>query len=213
MLVLTRSEPQPFTDKQIELLTTFADQAVIAIENIRLFEAEQQRTRELTGVRWNSRPRHPRCSRSSPALRATSNRYLTMLEKAVRICDAKFGSIYRWDGDAFDLVATHNVPPAFAERRRSRLRPNPGLPPLAWWRLNGSSRCRCGGRTNLHSYNVIHTSSRPWNLAVYADGYGRPNAKRERADRCDPVPRQEVRPFTDKQIELVTNLPPKRSSR
>ena len=39
-----------------------------------------------------------------------------MLENAVRICDAKFGYIYRWDGDAFDLVATYNVPPAFAER-------------------------------------------------------------------------------------------------
>jgi two-component system, NtrC family, sensor kinase len=48
VLVLTRSEPRPFTNKQIELLTTFADQAVIAIENVRLFEGEQQRTRELT---------------------------------------------------------------------------------------------------------------------------------------------------------------------
>ena len=50
-----------------------------------------------------------------------------MLEKAVRICDANFGNIYRWDGDALHLVAAHNTPPAFAAeaRRRSLFRPDP----------------------------------------------------------------------------------------
>jgi hypothetical protein len=52
--------------------------------------------------------------------------FATMLENAVRICDAKFGNIYRWDGDALHLVAMHNTPPALAEaRRRSPLRPGP----------------------------------------------------------------------------------------
>ena len=49
-----------------------------------------------------------------------------MLENAARICDAKFGNIYRWDGEVFHLVATHNTPPTFAEaRRRSPMRPRP----------------------------------------------------------------------------------------
>ena len=54
--------------------------------------------------------------------------FASMLENAVRICDAKFGNIYRWDGDALHLAAAHNIPPAFAELRgRSPLRPNPKL--------------------------------------------------------------------------------------
>ncbi|MGC1296313.1 MAG: GAF domain-containing protein [Alloacidobacterium sp.] len=55
--------------------------------------------------------------------------FASMLEKAVHICDAKFGYIYRWDGDAFDLFATYNVPPAFAGARRGlRIHPEPGMP-------------------------------------------------------------------------------------
>ena len=64
VMAMTRAVPRPFSDKQIELVTTFADQAVIAIENVRLFEEVQARTAELS-VAWNSRPRRPRFSRSS----------------------------------------------------------------------------------------------------------------------------------------------------
>jgi hypothetical protein len=49
--------------------------------------------------------------------------FASMLENATRICDAKFGNIYRWDGEALHLLASHNTPPAYAEhRRRSPLR-------------------------------------------------------------------------------------------
>ena len=105
VFVLTRDAVNPFTDKQIELVTTFADQAVIAIENVRLFEAEQQRTRELTESLEQQ-------TATSEVLQVISSSpgdlqpvFEAMLENAVRICDAKFGNIYRWDGDALHLLA------------------------------------------------------------------------------------------------------------
>jgi GAF domain-containing protein len=121
---LLRDEVSPFTAKQIEMATTFADQAVIAIENTRLFEAEQQRTRELTESLEQQ-------TATSDVLRVISSSpgdlepvFSTMLENAVRICDAKFGNIYRWDGESLHLLAAHNTPAALAEfRKRSALQP------------------------------------------------------------------------------------------
>src|SRR5262249_346703 len=90
VLSLVRSEVRPFTDKQIELVTTFADQAVIAIENVRLFEAEQQRTRELTESLEQQ-------TATSEVLKVISSSpgelqrvFQAMLDNATRICGAKF---------------------------------------------------------------------------------------------------------------------------
>jgi transcriptional regulator with GAF, ATPase, and Fis domain len=129
VITLGRKSVRPFTDKQIELAETFADQAVIAIENTRLFEAEQQRSRELSESLEQQ-------TATSGVLQVISSSpgdlqpvFDTMLHNAVRICDAKFGNIFRWEGDALHLVATHNIPPAFAElRRRSPFSPGPENP-------------------------------------------------------------------------------------
>ena len=92
---------RPFTDKQIELVTTFADQAVIAIENARLFEAEQQRTRELTESleQQTATSEVLQVISSSPGDLAAGVRRRCWRTPS-RICDAKFGNIYRWDGEA-----------------------------------------------------------------------------------------------------------------
>ena len=113
---LTRDEVNPFTDKQIELATTFADQAVIAIENVRLFEAEQQRTRELSESLEQQ-------TATADVLRVISSSpgelepvFSAMLENATRICQAQFGMLNLYDGSAFHNVALHNPPPQFAKR-------------------------------------------------------------------------------------------------
>jgi hypothetical protein len=119
---ILREEVRPFTDKQIELVTNFAAQAVIAIENTRLLHElreslqQQTATAEVLGV-ISSTP-----GELTPVFEA-------MLAKGTRLCEAKFGHLYLYEGGALRVVASHNVPPAFDQaRRRGPFHPSPGAP-------------------------------------------------------------------------------------
>jgi GAF domain-containing protein/nitrogen-specific signal transduction histidine kinase len=107
-LVLQRFAPGPFSPRQIELVETFADQAVIAMENARLLTEQrealdrQTATAEVLKV-INSSPGH-----LAPVFDA-------MLDKAIELCGAKFGTLFLRDGQAFTVAANRNVPPAFAK--------------------------------------------------------------------------------------------------
>ena len=112
----------PFSDKQIALVKNFAAQAVIAIENARLLNELRQRTTDLTERTADLTEALEQQTATSEVLQVISSSpgdlepvFATMLENAVRICDASFGNIYRRDGDEFRLVAAHNTPAAFAE--------------------------------------------------------------------------------------------------
>jgi signal transduction histidine kinase len=108
-LVLRRTKVELFSDKQIELVETFADQAVIAIENVRLFEAEQQRSRELSESLQQQTATADVLkviSRSAFDLQAVLD---TLVESAVRLCDARFGAVFRLDRDLLYLAAHHNL--------------------------------------------------------------------------------------------------------
>ena len=206
VIALGRNSVRPFTDKQIELVTTFADQAVIAIENVRLFEAEQQRTRELTESLEQQ-------TATSEVLQVISSSpgdlepvFGTMLTKAVRICDAKFGNIFRWDGDALHLLATHNVPIAFDDvRRRLPLRPSPGTP---IGRMVAT-------KTVVHVTDLAGEKSyierAPSVVAAVELGGIRtflavPMLKEGELIGAFTLNRPEVRPFTEKEIALVTSF-------
>jgi transcriptional regulator with GAF, ATPase, and Fis domain len=98
ILVYHLGEVQPFTDKQIALVETFADQAAIAIENVRLLDELRKRTSDLSESLEQQ-------TATSEVLQVISSSpgdlqpvFEAMLQKAVRICDARFGNIYRWDG-------------------------------------------------------------------------------------------------------------------
>ena len=118
VIALIRNTVRPFTSRQIELVTTFADQAVIAIENVRLFEAEQQRSRELSESLEQQ-------TATSAVLQVISNSpgetepvFKAILANATRICEAEFGVLHLSEGDLFRTVAFHNAPPAYVDAKR-----------------------------------------------------------------------------------------------
>ena len=204
---LARTRVDPFTQREIELVTTFADQAVIAIENVRLFEAEQQRTQELVELLEQQ-------TATSDVLRVISSSpgdlqpvFEAMLENAVRICDAKFGGIYRIEGDTIRLVSTHSdVPAAYAGARRfAPFRPS----------TKHYFGRMMAARTVLHIVDTAadegYVKRRPEYVAAVELGGVRtfmavPMLKENEPIGAFLLARQEVRPFTEKQIGLVTSF-------
>src|SRR5262249_33024112 len=130
VIVLQRKRVQPFTEKQIELVTTFADQAVIAIENVRLFDEVQARTRDLSEALEQQTATSEVLGVISSCPGELEPVFHAMLENATRICEAQFGTLYECKGDAFRPVALHNASAGYAERRQSNdlLRPPPDVP-------------------------------------------------------------------------------------
>ena len=100
-IIIRRTEVRPFTDKQIKLLETFADQAVIAIENVRLFKELRSATQNCAR-RWSIRRQRPKCSASSAARRPTCSRCSTPSSRAPRgfvgsmtwCCDSARGTLW-----------------------------------------------------------------------------------------------------------------------
>jgi GAF domain-containing protein len=115
VMTMNRMQVRPFTKKQIDLATTFADQAAIAIENVRLFDEVQQRTEELSeslAQQTATADVLKVISRSAFDLQRVLQ---TLLETAVRLCGAQHGLIFRYDGESCHAVASHNTPPGYFE--------------------------------------------------------------------------------------------------
>ena len=96
---IRRNEARPFTQRQIELVTTFADQAVIAIENVRLFDEVQARTRELSESLEQQTATSEVLSVISSSPGELEPVFQAMLEKATRICGARFGTLWLCEED------------------------------------------------------------------------------------------------------------------
>ena len=193
-----RTEVRPFTDKQIELLSNFAAQAVIAIENTRLLNELRDSLEQQTAT--------------SDVLRVISSSpgelvsvFATILDNAVRICDAKFGTLYLCEGDGFRAVAMHNAPPAYADARAAIVRPP--LDSSLGRAAKTKQVAQVADVTKLRSY----VEGDPFVISAVERGNYRalisvPMLKEDELIGAITIHRQEVRPFTDKQIELVQNF-------
>jgi signal transduction histidine kinase len=132
VIAVSRSEPRPFSDGEIALLETFADQAVIAIENVRLFTELQGKNRALTQAHAQVTETLEQQMATAEILRVISSSptdvtpvFRTILANANRLCDASFSVLWLWYGDALTAVAHENVSPSLAELlRTARLRPH-----------------------------------------------------------------------------------------
>jgi GAF domain-containing protein len=206
LLVLHRATVRPFTDKQIELVETFADQAVIAIENVRLFDEVQARTRELSESLEQQ-------TATSEVLKVISSSpgelepvFNAMLANATRICDAKFGTLYLRKGDAFYATAFHNAPLAFIEARKNRpLHPSPETT------LGRAARTKQVAQTLDSTKREVYRQRDPFVVAGVELGGFRtivsvPMLKEDELIGVITIYRQEVLRFSDKQIELVQNF-------
>ena len=204
VMSVTRAAPRPFTQQQIDLVTTFAAQAVIAIENVRLFEAEQQRTHELSEAleQQTATSEVLRVISSSPGELAPV--FQAMLSNAVRVCDAKFGVLLRYGDNAFHAVATLDVPPAYAEfMRRGSFRPD--VEPA----LAGSPVHRLLLSKEIIQIDDVLSEANPGPAGQYGGARSLiavPLKKESELVGAFVIYRQDVRPFTDKHIELVTNF-------
>src|SRR5262249_31913848 len=123
-MVLWKTAVEPFDDKQIQLAETYADQAVIAIENVRLFDQVQERTRQLSEALEQQTATSEVLSVISSSPGDLGPVFQAMLENATRLCEASFGNLLLYDGDAFRHVALYNAPRRWAaEQERDPVPP------------------------------------------------------------------------------------------
>ena len=205
-IFIFRQEVRPFSDKQIALVQNFAAQAVIAIENARLLNELRQRTDDLSESLQQQ-------TATADVLKVISSSpgelepvFQAMLANATRLCEAKFGQMFRYDGDAFHITAMQGMPPDYAAVvRREAVRPGPETVLARMKRTKQVAQIEDGRAERGYAERD------PMFVAAVERGGVRtilcvPMLKDNELVGAINIYRQQVRPFTDKQIELVQNF-------
>ena len=201
IILLMRRLPKPFTDKQIELSETFADQAVIAIENVRLFDEVQTRTRDLAESLQQQTATADvlkTISRSAFDLPTVLD---ALIETAARMSDADHGAITREIDGAFFRAATYGYSTAFSDFIHTT--------PVQMDRSSVAGRALVEGRIVQIAdvkADPDYTFSPALDSGDFRTGLGVPMLREGVPIGALTLTRKDVRPFTDKQIELVTTF-------
>ena len=193
-----KAEAAPFSERQMQLLSTFADQAVIAIENVRLFNETQEALEQQTATSEVLQVISSSPGELEPVFQA-------MLGNATRLCEAKFGILYRCEGDTLRTVAIHGAPQSFVEERRRNpiIRPNPDTT------LGRALATKQPVQISDVLEELSNFDARAAQLPKLAGArtvLAVPMLKDNELIGATIIFRREVRPFTDKQIELVKNF-------
>ena len=206
VIVVRRTEVRPFSDKQIALLQTFADQAVIAIGNVRLFEEVQARTRELSESLQQQTATADVLQIISSSPGDLAPVFERMLVNATRVCSAKFGTMLLAENGSMRPAAQYNVPAEFAAARGDRVVTPPPKSPLA---------------EAISTKQVVHVADMrtteaylersPASIQLVELGGARtvaivPMLRDDEVIGTITVYRNEVQLFSDKQIELLSNF-------
>src|SRR4029077_1107729 len=198
VIALRRAEAQLFSERQVALLQTFADQAVIAIENARLLNElresleQQTATSEVLGV-----------ISSSPGDLAPV--FETLLANAKRLCGAKFGNLWLREGAAFRTVAMHGATPEYTEARRRAALIEPAADTGLGRVLKTKRVVQIADIQEVAGYVANPDQAPIVQLAGARSMLTVPMLQEEELIGAIEIYRQVVRPFTEKQIELLRN--------
>ena len=200
-IVIRRTEVKPFTDRQMSLLKTFADQAVIAIENVRLFKELEERNRQITEAleQQTATSEILRVIASSPT--DVQPVFETILANAARLCDANVGGLYSFDGEFLNWVAGFGLSPEWKSSHSLTHRLRPGT--------ESATRRAALERRVVHVPDILAASE----FEAYRTGRQEreglrstlavPLLKESALVGVVTIGRRRMQPFTDEQIKLV----------
>ena len=205
-ILVGRTNPGPFTDKEVALLRTFADQAVIAIENVRLFTELQEKNHAISEALEQQ-------TATAEVLRVISSSptdlqpvFDAILENATRLCDAHMGTLGLYDGTRYRHVAQRGANPHYAQHI-FRGAFDPATTPIIGRVVRERHPVHVPDLRETEAYLARNTAA----IATAEAGGGRsilavPMLKEERVVGCIFIYRPEVRPFTEKQIALLSTF-------